>query len=740
MIENLNLPKDAILVEIAPGFKTKIGRALADYGFRGILHIVEANSHAGAQVIQRYKKLLPHARVIIHTKPMREAVNDLPNKVDLIMANHVLDDMVLYESLPRETSDKFFALNSGSERINLTKKFWNNIPAPVLSQAKNTTISNWMYVISHIKSRAVILSQYKSQTLQQHKIYQPDKIGEDLLGSLKKYYNIDTHEPFASYLRRNGQDSYWFIKLNLYRNLLTEIEKTPEALKRLAPDMFVEEKARKLRPEEYSVVYTNNSLLKGLGYIKNENQIEIDKIIGDAFAYKIKERQFQAHGRCKYKTVYADKQCDPTDIALAGNKGSGRSCYIGSEFNIKGIGKTQLIGNPKDPLHKTGTLDIVTALREALMSDFLCKNTDKGTSPVIAVIALKNKFKMPWDDRPVATALLVRLDRKTLDRPSHLACKKLYRDVNLKELIQQYALLETEMFAHRILHGAWSIGNVSLDGHILDIESVSVVSGYGPKCNVTKKYLSNYFGYEHLGFKQIVEQLAKMLGVNNEECQIIFDETRKTYLTNAFLYLLGISHDKIDKIKILFPESIRLATQFETLSKKIGSRKINLCVFGNKERGVYLLDLSKLFRNLASMTNNQSSEKYFIEKALQSVLRKKELRYSLKGVRYIPENLAEKQLKENAVIEKQQVKSFLQETQMFIRDLLRFMRVLRRKNHLPPFKKWKMRIKTVNKEILNYATLTDSIKQSVGAFDKNNISNQELNQQIHKLQRRLKKI
>lgn len=724
IFRSISLNKNAVLVEVAPGYKTKIGSALANLGFRGTIYLIESNELVAASVLENYKELLPHARIIPVVKCLGTVSigKDIPSKADAIVANHPLDDMALQLSIPAESAKRFFMLDSGPDRIRQTQELWENITHATLSSSIKQTTENWIRFINRAKPRTVIISQCEGTTLQSHKIYKPDETGKQILDALKNHFDVEIDEPQRSCLDMLGLRDRWLIKRFTIKNLSTEMRKQPEAIERLNPSIFCKEQATKLPRRDYSVVYTNNSLLRGLGYITSEmRQDRIDKIIGNAFAYTLERRPA---GNRASKTVYADKQADPTGIALSGNYGSGRACYIGSEFNIKGIGKTALIGKPKDPIHATGKLDIVTALREAVMTQYVCEHMQNGSSPVLAVIALKERIHVPWEDASLAAALLVRLDRGTLDRPSHLAFTKLKRGIDFPELIKKYARLDAEMFGQKILHGAWSTGNVSLDGHLLDMESVSITRGRGPRCNITKKYLSNYFGYESIGFKQIIEQLADMLQADSGKCRTIYDEERARHMQTVLLQLLGVPAGKIQTAIEAFPNVGSIAKRFEELAKKASPRKADQNVFGNKDDGTHLLDFSALFMKMPHLT-------------FEHVVRKTELAYCETEI-YQPANPAEQYLKTHAIIERAQKSLFLRETERLLEDITKLVSDLRTESYLPTATAWRKQIKAVNKNRPSFSLLTEIIAREVKLFEEGRISNGELNRRVNAIEKSLR--
>lgn len=722
---------DAVVVEIAPGFKTKIAAALQALDFKGTIYLVEANPAAMSVVLKLYRDLLPKACIVPVKKAFHDIVVgiDLPQSIDYLVANHAFDDMVLFESAPKDEVANFFMLNSGPDRVQATARIWGNITDETIKKSITKVAKDWECFIARLNIKKIIVSQYKSNTLEKNKIYRPDYAGKTVLEKLSKTLDAEIYEPYKSYLERNGFADRWLIKTLKQKSLLLDITKKPEAFQRLHQSIFCKERARKLTKKEYGVVYTNNSLLKNLGYITGtERQNAINALIGRAFAYVLvspkEKNKFD-------KTVYSDYQSDPTDIALSGNKGSGRACYIGSDFNIKGIGQTRLVKNPKDPIHGNGALDIVTALREAITTEYLERVLEHGSSPIIAVIMLKEKISVPWQRKPIHKALLIRYDNGTLDRPSHLVYKNLKRTVRLDNIVKNYARLDAEMFAHRILHGAWSSGNISLDGNLLDIESVGILSGRGPRCNITKKYLSNYFGYESLGFKQVIKQITDVTGERIGAYLKKYECERKEVMKEQLLRLLGVSETKMGMASDL-SQIKKLTRDFESLAKKCSPRDVSLNIFGNKDPGTHLLDFSNLFKKLPEIFK-QNSKKRQVACALQNLIRHDELAYSKRITNKTTTNKAEQYLNKHAIIFKKNLPKFLNQTTEFVENLIKFINLLQKNNIMPTQKLWKQNLAKANKEQPDFEVLTAKTKLSVNKYLNGAISNKKLNTIINNL-------
>jgi len=723
LLSAAEIAHEGIVVEFAPGFKSKIGTAFAKYNFSGEYHLIEPNTKALERVAEEYQKLLPNAKIYAHPHPISEIgiTLNLQKVPTCLLANHALDDMVLGKSLRKEEAEEFFAMDSSPQRITRTKELWQSINPSELQSYIDETTTDVLHLLESLQPQTTMLSHYDGKTLRKNNINIANEVGYLVAHQLRKQLG-ETKEPYKSKIIQAGYGSGWVIHERRSKSLSDEVKKEPQAKARLHPTIFCEEHARKLAPEEYEVVYSNDSLLQGLRLVPTTNFNNLAAIVGDSFAYKL--------DRNGEKIVYADRQADPTDVALSGNEGSGRACYIGSNFNVKGIGRTQLAKNPENSLHGNGTLDLVTALREALISNSINQRTSTETSPALAVLALKDTTRYLWSETPLTNALLVRLDNGTLDRISHRAYTSIAREINFQELIQKYARWDAEMFGHQILHGAWSTGNSSLNGNWLDMESVSFIEGRGARCNITKKYLSNYFGYESIGIKQALDQLAALLNIQikRESWESTFETARNQQLTIEMLRLLGINPTEILEAINLSPNITTLAQQFEQLAKKISPRNVNLNVFGNDFAGTHLLDFSSLFQKLPQIYQNKSP----LDRMLSTLVREDELAFCQTEI-YKPTNKAEDYLAQNAVIHKEQESFFLDETRRFLAKLLTQVHHLEQAEILPSLNLWEENTHHANKKYPNFAQLTRIIQTQVDKYHHRELSAEQLNKTLQEV-------
>jgi hypothetical protein len=103
-----HLDRSSTLVEIGPGFSAKVGFALAELNFEGSLILIEPNEPARRWAAEKYGGLLPGANVRTVPCPVPEAGPLAGITVDLLLGNHILDDLLLNAYVESADVDRIF--------------------------------------------------------------------------------------------------------------------------------------------------------------------------------------------------------------------------------------------------------------------------------------------------------------------------------------------------------------------------------------------------------------------------------------------------------------------------------------------------------------------------------------------------------------------------------------------------------------------------------------------------------
>lgn len=341
----------------------------------------------------------------------------------------------------------------------------------------------------------------------------------------------------------------------------------PGACQRLAADIFVETPLYRAKNTCHPVYINRTSYMRIFGCATAPTWDEMAQTLTALFSTTIEPE----HGTGEVvATAYVDRQSDPLDLSLSGNLGSGRAYYIGDCFNIKGE-RTPLATAQKKQF-SDGFLEMERALWETLVACGLQGSITNGLNDVLAVIDMNDTCVVGWRDHPVKRAKVIRIDNGCLDRVTHLFhAPRPLNATALHDVARSYGRLEADKFTARIAHGTWSPGNISLEGHLIDFDTVCATKGRAPTYSSTRWYHQNRFGFEHGGQATILRALAADTRINaegvsaNALCDTMSD-TLQTATALNFIALMGFDDpqmlyaahkDEIDAVCTLWQEIAR---------------------------------------------------------------------------------------------------------------------------------------------------------------------------------------
>ncbi|MDP3999263.1 MAG: cyclic nucleotide-binding domain-containing protein [bacterium] len=731
LLQENPIPVNGVVVEVAPGYEKKIGDALALIGFTGTVILIEPDSSAAAHVEKLYKQILPRASVKLVRKFLQDVQigQDIPSRVDALLSNHPFDDMaVAFAMRGKEPSLFSKEREAGWEVPPSIKKLYDSVSNRDYIHGVLATIVLWKDFVQKLKPDLFIISQYPSQKLALKQLTKRQNSGFIVIELMRDYYeNYLKQQYWDKSFGRQGDPAWWIIARKPYIDLASDLAEMPLAMQRLGKSIFVPQTARRLDPKDYEIVYTDQAYFKNRGY---EGDLA-EQVRNFAIALNYK------NPASKPITVYADRQKDSTGIGLSGNLGSGRAVYYGKNFNVMGVGKTTLCVS-LIPSHSTGKMELVGSFRRVVLSRWMNHFTKNAVHHPV-VIALKETEQYKWSANPIPSALLVRIDDGALDRPSHIEYSPSIA-VDFPKVLDEYAKLDAQYFAYRILMGAWSVGNYSLTGHLIDPETVSFTKYRGPYHSASGKYSENLFGYEGAGFIKILRQLAKVKGIKNPDVEKQFSAQRRRYLGNYLLSLLGVDDARSP---IFFSKHskqvLALSDQFEKLAKKISPQKTSLNLYNPVPDGQdpALLDMSNLFRHLAGLYNLSSKRE---ERALNYLIRKTALAQVKPGIVYEPQlisqgevNQGEIFIKEKAVVTHKELRGFLSETKNFIRALFKMLDALDSEKCLPRRSYWNDQLKIINRNFPSLYELNEKLKYWVEEYRSGRINPEMLGAEIEKL-------
>ena len=604
------------VVEFAPGFRHKIANALKDLNFKGTIYVIDSNEEAMVYIKEKYETILPSSKVICINKDFEDAIEDLPKQVDLFLANHSIDDMIIEEYLDKKDRKIAFDNTEISKKTLLDK--WALLEKDVYMQdkIKNIIYLKWLKFFNSVDIKLIVMSQYNSNDYFMDNSY-IGKITSDLFNRLKEFTSSDD-EKIASllnyyvkedddrfkdkYLMNNTQSARNWIVGKYNNNSKFDI---PSSVSLMKPGTFINRKLYS-RKEKLKPIYINEKLYEKT-FDKTFDFLEASQNISTLFSLTIDKDK--ASEEELYSDAYIDFQSDASDIALNGNKGSGRAYYFGKNYNLKGEYTPLVTSN--DPEYNNGKLPLSSAIHEAMISNVIDHTISPGCFKTLAIFDNGEKFKFIYENMVMNCGVMIRtIDDNDLYRFSHRFVNKIpYSRQELIEISNSFGVMEGNKFIDRLLHGAWSCGNLSIKSNMIDFDTAFYGSGRHPHWSFTNKYITNYFGYEHLGQIMILDSIVKsdlnIDGVLIDELKEIVVSKRKEQINKRFITLMGFEDYLYEKYKNKIDN---LASEFERMSK--------LC-FANYE----LLDVTKCSSNKCNIFDFSRFFRYFpILKSKDSIL------------------------------------------------------------------------------------------------------------------------
>jgi len=274
----------------------------------------------------------------------------------------------------------------------------------------------------------------------------------------------------------------------------------------LPPECFVPMKARRLA--RACVLWLNFDLLRqsGISFPKEGLTPEYEKLVLEAFAWAVPQPyDHPSFFTADEKDFFADRYGGE---GLESNWGSGRAASAG-RIQIKGIGRTPLVGTDVKEHHSHGGLPKFEALAEAIWGEVNYRDLPCGEGRVLALID-PGTTTIWKDGGRESKALVVRFD---IVRPAHfmtrgacpgdaLPAHKHHLDAEhgrvpaalallaknipgrtltdgLKEFARRIGQHNATMFARGFYHGTTTPSNRAISGGIIDFGTQTAQPGFG---------------------------------------------------------------------------------------------------------------------------------------------------------------------------------------------------------------------------------------------------------------------
>lgn len=449
----------------------------------------------------------------------------------------------------------------------------------------------------------------------------------------------------------------------------------PKSLNIIGEEVFVVNKLYK-RKSGIVPIYINSSLFEELFKVKYEWE-SAKKIISDFCSVTIDKKE--AVDLNQIGSAYIDMQGDPTDIALSGNKGSGRAYYFGDMFNLKGE-KTQLATSTL-PLYNNGKLPLIGAINECMVSNILASEMVPSTFETLAIFDTNETYNFIDEIGEVACGLMIRVDKKDfLYRFTHrFANKKPFSKEELFDIAKKIGILEASKFCGRFLHGAWSLGNLSVGVNMIDFDTAFYVKYRSPQYSYTNKYKTNYFGYEYLGqlklLDLIIESDLNIDKVKYKEIEDIVISNREEAMPKFFFELMGYD----EKLYLKYIKELKsLTTMFERLSRKSFPNYESFYTKEMESQNLSLFDFSKFLRNYKLL---DISGKLDVFNSFNLILNKAAAKVDTSISKEVQERINE-YFKEDLIFGEDEYKSCIEDVLKFIEHFIELNERLKKDNDI----------------------------------------------------------
>lgn len=599
VIREAGLSPESSILEIGPGESEKIGRALQMHNFRGTVYILEPSSLLGPRIADRYREILPHAEVRLLSLTVRELIEkkDMPH-IDAVLSNHPLDDLILGEVVQKNEWDAVWGdtYSDPDAAMAQIRNKWRTLedePAFLL-RVKDRVVSDLVALFSGINPSLFVIYQYPSTTLQIAGFEKPDQCAQEVMQNLREVLSVKEGSWNGVFRRMDLDPSSWLV-IEKRGSLREEMMAPPDALHRLGAEIFL--------PIPALIQHGADRSFLGL----DPESSETDDALADICTIDLATEDQSTPNT----TVYVDRQSDPTGIALGDHLGSGRAGYVGRRFNIKGVGRTPYVRADPSSVHGTGRMNLFKSAWEMIAANTVSNAMSNGGSTVAALGDLKRTFPLKGKDWMAVSVL--RVDNGALDRPTHLLNpESMLIPFDLSQMARDFGRLDAEQFTERILHNAWSAGNISIAGQLIDFDTASGVRYRCPHYSYNAKYRAVLFGLEGEGKKMVLNTLidhhpsAKSESRENVEQE--FEMSRARYMRLRMLKLFGLTQEDLLQVNHRLDELITpMAALFQTYAPKMYPNFQALDLM-RREASPALFDFSKLFRCLPLLRESGSME------------------------------------------------------------------------------------------------------------------------------------
>lgn len=340
------------------------------------------------------------------------------------------------------------------------------------------------------------------------------------------------------------------------------------------PDTTVPFVANKLM--HASVVWINERwfLERQIDVTDADTRHRLDRWLVDEYAYLVPLEGEGAQAAAMPAKIFLADSYGNSEMATHG--GSGRVGITG-RFQVKGIGRTPLVGSSADWLHSHGCLWLEEALREAVYAEVTALEFPCGAVPVLAVLDTGMRHQLQDGKTSERRALSIRpvvvrpayFERAVLFQPPGNEHEARMRDVRrvkqvvhyVESLARQGEPTLPERFAktfrnlaqqiafsraQRLFPGNYASSNFSMDGALLDFGAFRALPNW---CSYIAMNDVDGFGNENPLLSSSIKSMsfyvnkykaAETEGLDPENLWAIYSEELERACQREYLYLFHL--------------------------------------------------------------------------------------------------------------------------------------------------------------------------------------------------------
>lgn len=196
------------ILEIAPGYKLKVGKGLENLSYVGTYQVVDLDQSALDYISKGYGALFPNALILTEQANINTYIPKMD--FDMLVANHPLDDIILSCIIENQSGD-FSSFCSCDKTAVLTKiaQVWKSTDELTLTQAVNQSLESICSLISQTNPDSIIFSNYPSGSFTQLGLSEPYYWSEKLLEVLGPKLSITYDVSIKTYANNSTFEGGW---------------------------------------------------------------------------------------------------------------------------------------------------------------------------------------------------------------------------------------------------------------------------------------------------------------------------------------------------------------------------------------------------------------------------------------------------------------------------------------------------------------------------------------------------